>query len=231
MSRVIKQDPSGRAPGPPRRVPVARPRRRDRPRGSRSRIFVLIYSGFSILWDFFNSDTVQIKVQSPGINVSGMWLTFVVYLSLGWASTGRTIGKQVMGLRVVRTRRIDRCAPDAGDRPSPVVRNFYPGAHDDHGPVQPPQRRHRTTRSAGRSSCTTGSPRRPSATCRRHRPRRRSRRRRRAAVSERDGRVAPCSRDPRGGRRARRACPAMLAHRYTCAAGSPSVIARMCAAA
>ena len=65
-------------------------------------IFVLIYSGFSILWDFFNSDTIQIKVQSPGINASGMWLTLVIYLTLGWASTGRTIGKQVMGLRVVR---------------------------------------------------------------------------------------------------------------------------------
>jgi uncharacterized RDD family membrane protein YckC len=65
-------------------------------------IFVVIYSGFSILWDFFNSDTIQITVQSPGLNASGMWLTLVVYLSLGWASTGRTIGKQVMGLRVVR---------------------------------------------------------------------------------------------------------------------------------
>ena len=63
---------------------------------------MLIYSGLSILWDFFHSDTIQIKVQSPGINASGMWLTFVDLLSLGWASTGRTIGKQVMGLRVVR---------------------------------------------------------------------------------------------------------------------------------
>jgi uncharacterized RDD family membrane protein YckC len=65
-------------------------------------IFVLIYSGISILWDFFNSDTIQIKVQSPGINAGGMWLTAVIYFTLGWASTGRTIGKQVMGLRVVR---------------------------------------------------------------------------------------------------------------------------------
>jgi uncharacterized RDD family membrane protein YckC len=31
-----------------------------------------------------------------------MWLTLVIYLTIGWASTGRTIGKQVMGLRVVR---------------------------------------------------------------------------------------------------------------------------------
>jgi uncharacterized RDD family membrane protein YckC len=65
-------------------------------------IFVLIYSGFSILWDFFNSDTIQIKVQSPGINASGMGLTVLIYLTLGWASTGRTIGKQILGLRAVR---------------------------------------------------------------------------------------------------------------------------------
>ena len=65
-------------------------------------IFVAIYSGVSIVWDFFTSDTVQIKVQSPGLNATGMWLTLVIYLTLGWASTGRTLGKQVMGLRVVR---------------------------------------------------------------------------------------------------------------------------------
>src|SRR5262249_6943489 len=28
--------------------------------------------------------------------------TAVIYFTIGWASTGRTIGKQVMGLRVVR---------------------------------------------------------------------------------------------------------------------------------
>jgi len=65
-------------------------------------IFVLIYSGLSILWDFFQSDTIQIKVQSPGINATGMGLTVLIYLTLGWASTGRTIGKQIMGLRAVR---------------------------------------------------------------------------------------------------------------------------------
>jgi uncharacterized RDD family membrane protein YckC len=101
MSRVIKHDRAvelqGRIAGFPSRVladvvdiAIA------------FAIFVLIYSGFSILWDFFNSDTIQIKVQSPGINASGMTLTAVIYFTIGWASTGRTIGKQLMGLRVVR---------------------------------------------------------------------------------------------------------------------------------
>ena len=65
-------------------------------------IFVAIYIGVNILVDFFNSDPIKIEGQSLGLNAPGMWITFVVYLSLGWASTGRTIGKQVMGLRAVR---------------------------------------------------------------------------------------------------------------------------------
>lgn len=32
------------------------------------------------------------------------WILLVLYLSVGWAATGRTIGKQVMGLRVVNRR-------------------------------------------------------------------------------------------------------------------------------
>ncbi len=100
MSRVIKQDRAvelqGRLAGFPSRVladfiDVA----------IAFGIFVLIYSGLSILWDFFQSDTIQIKVQSPGINASGMALTALIYFTLGWASTGRTIGKQIMGLRAV----------------------------------------------------------------------------------------------------------------------------------
>jgi uncharacterized RDD family membrane protein YckC len=101
VSRVIKQDRAvelqGRLAGFPSRVladfiDVA----------IAFAIFVLIYSGVSILWDFFNSDTIQIKVQSPGINATGMALTALIYFTLGWASTGRTIGKQIMGLRAVR---------------------------------------------------------------------------------------------------------------------------------
>jgi uncharacterized RDD family membrane protein YckC len=65
-------------------------------------IFVVIYAGISILWDFLFSETIEIKVQPPGFNAGGMWLTAVIYFALAWSSTGRSIGKQVMGLRVVR---------------------------------------------------------------------------------------------------------------------------------
>ena len=101
MSRVIKQDRAvqlqGRLAGFPSRVVadaidflIA------------FAIFVGIYIGLSVVWDLFFSDTIEIPVQPPGINAGGLWLTLVVYLTIGWASTGRTIGKQVMGLRVVR---------------------------------------------------------------------------------------------------------------------------------
>lgn len=54
------------------------------------------------VWDLIASDTIEIKSPSPGASGSGMVLIFTLYLAIGWASTGRTIGKQVMGLRVVR---------------------------------------------------------------------------------------------------------------------------------
>ena len=41
----------------------------------------------------------------PGLGVFGLgtiwWVVVVIYLTAGWAAAGRTIGDQVMGLRVV----------------------------------------------------------------------------------------------------------------------------------
>ncbi len=101
MSRVIKQDRAvdlqGRLAGFPTRLVSA---------GIdviiAFGIFVGIYLALSVLWDLLFSDTIEIPVQPPGINAGGLWLTLVIYLTIGWASTGRTIGKQVMGLRLVR---------------------------------------------------------------------------------------------------------------------------------
>jgi uncharacterized RDD family membrane protein YckC len=89
-------------------------------------IFVLIYSGLSILWDFLQSDTIEIQVQSPGLSATGMWLTLIVYLTIGWASTGRTIGKQVLGLRVVR-RDAKALRPGQAFGRAVLCASFYPG--------------------------------------------------------------------------------------------------------
>lgn len=38
---------------------------------------------------------------APGVTSAIGWSILVVYLAVGWAATGRTVGGQVMGLRVV----------------------------------------------------------------------------------------------------------------------------------
>ena len=53
--------------------------------------------------DLISSDTITIETPNPGLSGSGMILVFTIYLAIGWGSTGRTVGKQIMGLRVVRT--------------------------------------------------------------------------------------------------------------------------------
>ena len=66
-------------------------------------IYVLIGGAFSVLWDLLSSNKVDIP-QLPGwANALAIFWILVIYLALGWGSTGRTIGKQLMGLRVVRS--------------------------------------------------------------------------------------------------------------------------------
>jgi len=46
--------------------------------------------------------------EPSGLNLVALgWVLLLVYLTIGWANTGRTFGKTVLGLRVVR---------DAGER-------------------------------------------------------------------------------------------------------------------
>jgi uncharacterized RDD family membrane protein YckC len=54
----------------------------------------------NIAWDLFFSDSVSISVPAHWINELVVWLVLVVYLTAGWWSGGRTLGKQMMGLRV-----------------------------------------------------------------------------------------------------------------------------------
>ncbi len=56
----------------------------------------------SIAWDLFFSDSVSVSVPPHWLNALLDWTFLVLYLTAGW-STGRTLGKQMMGLRVVRS--------------------------------------------------------------------------------------------------------------------------------
>lgn len=55
----------------------------------------------SIAWDLFFSKSVSVSVPPHWLNELTVWIVLVVYLTTGWASAGRTLGKQIMGLRVV----------------------------------------------------------------------------------------------------------------------------------
>jgi uncharacterized RDD family membrane protein YckC len=55
----------------------------------------------SIAWDLFFSTSISIEAPPHWLNELLLWVILVVYLTAGWSSTGRTLGKQMMGLRVV----------------------------------------------------------------------------------------------------------------------------------
>jgi uncharacterized RDD family membrane protein YckC len=56
----------------------------------------------SIAWDLFFSKSISVADPPHWLNELLVWILLVVYLTAGW-STGRTFGKQMMGLRVVRS--------------------------------------------------------------------------------------------------------------------------------
>jgi uncharacterized RDD family membrane protein YckC len=57
----------------------------------------------SITWDLFFSDSISVSVPPHWLNELLLWILLVAYLTAGWWSTGRTLGKQMTGLRVVRS--------------------------------------------------------------------------------------------------------------------------------
>jgi uncharacterized RDD family membrane protein YckC len=65
-------------------------------------IYVVGVIMVSIAWDLFFSKSISIAAPPHWLNYLLVWILLVVYLTAGW-STGRTMGKQMMGLRVVRS--------------------------------------------------------------------------------------------------------------------------------
>ncbi len=65
-------------------------------------IYTLIVALVGFVWDLFFSSKVDIPVPPGWLSALFLFWILVIYLALGWGSTGRTVGKQVMGLRVVR---------------------------------------------------------------------------------------------------------------------------------
>jgi uncharacterized RDD family membrane protein YckC len=57
----------------------------------------------SIAWDLFFSKSISVAAPPHWLNELLLWILLVVYLTGGWWSIGRTLGKQMLGLRVVRS--------------------------------------------------------------------------------------------------------------------------------
>jgi uncharacterized RDD family membrane protein YckC len=55
----------------------------------------------SIAWDLFFSTSISVAAPPHWLNALLEWILLVTYLTAGWWSTGRTFGKQIMGLRVL----------------------------------------------------------------------------------------------------------------------------------
>jgi hypothetical protein len=64
-------------------------------------IFVVGFAAVGLVWDFLHTGDVRIASPGPWITTLITSVIFVLLLTFGWATTGRSIGKQVMGLRVV----------------------------------------------------------------------------------------------------------------------------------
>lgn len=65
-------------------------------------IYVVIVAGVNLLWDFLFSDKIAIPTPPGWFSALMIFSVLVIYLTVGWGSTGRSVGKQLMGLRVVR---------------------------------------------------------------------------------------------------------------------------------
>jgi uncharacterized RDD family membrane protein YckC len=66
-------------------------------------IYLVVVAVVSLLWDLFFSEKVSIPTPPNWLSGLAIFWILVIYLALGWGSTGRTIGKQLLGLRVVRS--------------------------------------------------------------------------------------------------------------------------------
>lgn len=64
-------------------------------------IYVAILFGIAATRYFVGNDNFDVPNPSPGITLAAQWAIAILYLTVGWAGTGRTVGKSVMGLRAV----------------------------------------------------------------------------------------------------------------------------------
>jgi uncharacterized RDD family membrane protein YckC len=68
----------------------------------------------------------SVGAPEPVVTLVGEWLLLVVYLGSGWSTTGRTIGKTVLGLRVLAVHG-EPLGPARAFGRAAMCASFYPG--------------------------------------------------------------------------------------------------------
>jgi uncharacterized RDD family membrane protein YckC len=64
-------------------------------------IYVAILLGIAAFRYFVANENFDVPEPNPLVTLVAQWVIAILYLTAGWAGTGRTVGKNVMGLRVV----------------------------------------------------------------------------------------------------------------------------------
>ncbi|MFN8034579.1 MAG: RDD family protein [Acidimicrobiia bacterium] len=64
-------------------------------------IFVGMLAGVGLVRFLLGHKELALPKPPVGVTVALMWVLLTAYLALGWGGDGRTLGKRVMGLRVV----------------------------------------------------------------------------------------------------------------------------------
>jgi uncharacterized RDD family membrane protein YckC len=64
-------------------------------------IYVAILFGIAATRYFVGNESFNVPDPDPWVTLVSQWVIAILYLTAGWAGTGRTVGKNVMGLRVV----------------------------------------------------------------------------------------------------------------------------------
>jgi uncharacterized RDD family membrane protein YckC len=66
-------------------------------------LYVIVLAGFAVVRFLLTSSDLRLPRPGATFNALAVWVVQVVYLAIGWSGTTRTVGKQLMGLRVVRS--------------------------------------------------------------------------------------------------------------------------------
>jgi uncharacterized RDD family membrane protein YckC len=67
-------------------------------------MYLALLGGLALAGYLLGDEPLKLPDPPVWLSISVPWLIIVVYLTAGWGGTGRTIGKSIMGLRVISTR-------------------------------------------------------------------------------------------------------------------------------